>query len=91
MSEKDEAMARWNLAWDHYQDAMGELNKHWQPRGSGIIPQKALDNVEAAKKEADSANTARAGFGQATELASATRRAAAKSFEFLFKKFASGI
>jgi hypothetical protein len=48
-------MARWNLAWDRYQNAMGELNKHWQPRGSGIIPQKALDDVEAAKKEADSA------------------------------------
>jgi hypothetical protein len=55
MSDEDEAMARWNLAWDRYQDAMGELNKHWQPRGSGVIPQKALDDLEAAKKEADSA------------------------------------
>jgi len=30
---------------------------------------------------------ARAGFGPTTELASATRRAAAKSFGFLFNKF----
>jgi hypothetical protein len=55
MSDEDDAMERWNLAWQRHQDAMTELNKHWYPKGSGVIPQKALDDVESTKKEVDAA------------------------------------
>jgi hypothetical protein len=55
MSDEDEAMERWNLAWQRHQDAMAALNRHWYPRGSGVIPQKVLDDAESTKKEVDAA------------------------------------